>query len=128
MREHGFKVTTGYLGLPTAWRAEYTYGRGGRVVGINSGEQLISDSRTLFNEAQEMDALSGLGHACGHNLIAVSGCGVAVALKAVLEQSKTPGKIILLGTPGMRVRPLEPNCIYSLGGSRRKWRWQNTSS
>ncbi|THV05540.1 hypothetical protein K435DRAFT_647027 [Dendrothele bispora CBS 962.96] len=83
MRDHGFKVTTGYLGLPTAWRAEYTQGQGGRVVGINS----------------EMDALSGLGHACGHNLIAVSGCGVAVALKAALEQTNTPGKIILLGTP-----------------------------
>ncbi|KAF5350281.1 hypothetical protein D9758_007803 [Tetrapyrgos nigripes] len=83
MGEHGFEVTTGYLGLPTAWKAEYSYGSGGRVVGINS----------------EMDALSGLGHACGHNLIAVSGCGVAIALKAAMEQKNIPGKIVLLGTP-----------------------------
>ncbi|KAF9269181.1 amidohydrolase [Marasmius fiardii PR-910] len=87
MEDHGFKVSRQYLGLSTAWRAEYTHGKGGRVVGINS----------------EMDALSGLGHACGHNLIAISGCGVAIALKAALEATKTPGKIILLGTPAEEI-------------------------
>ncbi|EEB86938.1 hypothetical protein MPER_15934, partial [Moniliophthora perniciosa FA553] len=46
-----------------------------------------------------MDALEGIGHACGHNLIAVSGCGVAIALKTALERTNTAGKIILLGTP-----------------------------
>lgn len=47
-----------------------------------------------------MDALKGIGHACGHNLIAASGCGIAVALKVALETHDIPGKIILLGTPG----------------------------
>lgn len=37
MRRHKFHVTSGYLGLETAWRAEYSYGRGGKVIGINSG-------------------------------------------------------------------------------------------
>ncbi|KAF5338342.1 hypothetical protein D9611_012459 [Ephemerocybe angulata] len=83
MSGQGFLVTKHYLGLPTAWRAEFSYGSGGRVVGINS----------------EMDALRGLGHACGHNLIAVSGVGVALSLKAAMEAHRTPGKIILLGTP-----------------------------
>ncbi|KAI0079408.1 hypothetical protein K474DRAFT_1592196 [Panus rudis PR-1116 ss-1] len=81
--EHGFTVTKSYLGLSTAWRAEYSRGRSGRVIGINS----------------EMDALPGLGHACGHNLIAVSGIAVAIALRAVMEARDIPGKIILLGTP-----------------------------
>ncbi|KAJ8079541.1 hypothetical protein PM082_011128 [Marasmius tenuissimus] len=83
MEDHGFKVSRQYLGLSTAWRAEFSHGKGGRVLGVNS----------------EMDALLGLGHACGHNLIAVSGCGVAIILKAALEATNTPGKIILLGTP-----------------------------
>ncbi|KAL0577296.1 hypothetical protein V5O48_004689 [Marasmius crinis-equi] len=87
MEDHGFKVYRQYLGLSTAWRAEYSHGKGGRVVGVNS----------------EMDALLGLGHACGHNLIAASGCGVAIALKAALEATNTPGKIILLGTPAEEV-------------------------
>jgi metal-dependent amidase/aminoacylase/carboxypeptidase family protein len=85
MTNHGFKVTQHYLQLDTAWRAEYSQGRNGRVIGINS----------------EMDALPGLGHACGHNLIAISGVGVALALKAALQANPhIPGRIVLLGTPG----------------------------
>ncbi|KAJ7577107.1 hypothetical protein C8J56DRAFT_380072 [Mycena floridula] len=83
MSDNGFKVTRQYMGLETAWKAEFTHGKGGQVVGINS----------------EMDALEGLGHACGHNLIAVSGCGIALAIKAALEAHNISGKIILLGTP-----------------------------
>ena len=85
MADHGFKVTKHYLQLETAWRAEYSQGKNGRVLGINS----------------EMDALLGMGHACGHNLIAVSGVGVALALKAALRaHPRLSGKIVLLGTPG----------------------------
>lgn len=50
----------------------------------------------------EMDALPGIGHGCGHNLIAISGVGVALAIKAALQAHDIPGKVILLGTPGMR--------------------------
>jgi len=85
MASHGFKIKKHYLGLDTAWRAEYSQGRDGRVIGINA----------------EMDALPGMGHGCGHNLIAVSGVGVAIALKAALEaRPHAAGKVILLGTPG----------------------------
>lgn len=84
MAAQGFRVTKHYLGLSTAWRAEYTQGRGGRVIGINS----------------EMDALPAIGHGCGHNLIAISGVGVAIALKVALQaRPHTSGKIVLLGTP-----------------------------
>ncbi|KAJ7247632.1 hypothetical protein B0H12DRAFT_1124775 [Mycena haematopus] len=83
MASHGFTVTKNYLGLATAFRAEFTHGKGGRVLGINS----------------EYDALSRIGHGCGHNLIAWSGCGVALAVKAALEAHNIPGKVVLLGTP-----------------------------
>ncbi|KIK61710.1 hypothetical protein GYMLUDRAFT_42741 [Collybiopsis luxurians FD-317 M1] len=83
MSHYGFTVTSEYLGLETAWKAEYTHGAGGKVIGINS----------------EMDALPGMGHACGHNLIAASGCGIAIALKVAFETHNIPGKIVLLGTP-----------------------------
>lgn len=86
MAEHGFNVTKHYLGLETAWRAEFSQGTGGRVIGVNA----------------EMDALEGMGHACGHNLIAVGGVGIAVALKAALQaQQHVSGKVVLLGTPGV---------------------------
>lgn len=83
MSEHGFKVEKHYL-LPTAWLATYKHGSGGRTIGVNS----------------EMDALPGVGHACGHNLIAISGVAVACAMKVVLEQFNISATIQLLGTPG----------------------------
>ncbi|GJJ06039.1 hypothetical protein Clacol_000226 [Clathrus columnatus] len=84
MESSGFKVTRHYLGLETAWRAEFKHGTGGRVIGVNS----------------EMDALPGIGHACGHNLIAIVGVAISLGLKAVLTKHDIPGKIVLLGTPG----------------------------
>lgn len=71
--------------METAWVATYTHGKGGRVLGVNS----------------EMDALPGIGHACGHNLIGVSGVAVACAVKAAMGQLNIDGKVVLLGTPGM---------------------------
>lgn len=88
MSSRGFTVTRQYLGLATAWRAEYRCGaraRGrGRIVGVNA----------------EMDALPGIGHACGHNLIAMAGVAIALALRAALEKHDVPGTVVLLGTPG----------------------------
>lgn len=86
MASQGFEVTRSYAGLSTAWKAEYVHGKGGRVLGINS----------------EMDALPGIGHACGHNLIAAGGVGVALAAKAAMQKHGINGSIVLLGTPGTR--------------------------
>lgn len=85
MSSEGWEVTEHYLGLETAWRAEFSVGHGGRTLGVNS----------------EMDALPGIGHACGHNLIAMAGVGVALAVKTALEKHCVPGKVVLLGTPGV---------------------------
>ncbi|KAG1802068.1 uncharacterized protein HD556DRAFT_1438107 [Suillus plorans] len=82
MEKHGFTVIKNHH-LETAWVATYTHGRGGRVLGINS----------------EMDALPGIGHACGHNLVGISGVAVAVAAKAAMERLNIDGKVVLLGTP-----------------------------
>lgn len=84
LQEHGWDVTPHYL-LDTAWVAKFAHGKGGRTIGVNS----------------EMDALPGIGHACGHNLIAIAGVAVACAIRAVLEEWDVSGNIILLGTPGM---------------------------
>ncbi|KAJ8596036.1 hypothetical protein M405DRAFT_856773 [Rhizopogon salebrosus TDB-379] len=82
LEKHGFEVTRHHL-METAWVATYTHGKGGRVLGVNS----------------EMDALPGIGHACGHNLIGIAGVAVACAAKAAMEQLNIDGKVVLLGTP-----------------------------
>jgi amidohydrolase len=45
----------------------------------------------------EYDALPGIGHACGHNLIATSALGAALGLAAVRD--RLCGTVRLLGTP-----------------------------
>ena len=45
----------------------------------------------------EYDALPGLGHGCGHNTMAASGVGAAIALASVADE--LPGEIVFLGTP-----------------------------
>ncbi|KAF8511624.1 amidohydrolase [Hysterangium stoloniferum] len=83
MASQGFTVTPHYLGLETAWRASFKHGTGGPVLGVNS----------------EMDALPGIGHACGHNLIAIAGVGIALGVKAALVKHDIAGEVVLLGTP-----------------------------
>jgi amidohydrolase len=45
----------------------------------------------------EYDALPGLGHGCGHNTMAASGVGAAMALAAVRDA--WAGEVVFLGTP-----------------------------
>ncbi|WP_338833419.1 N-acetyldiaminopimelate deacetylase [Moorella humiferrea] len=76
----GFKITRPLCQLPTAFRAELEGGIGPRVA-------LIA----------EYDALPGLGHACGHNLIAAASLGAALALAETIKE--LGGTVVLLGTP-----------------------------
>ena len=45
----------------------------------------------------EYDALPGIGHACGHNVIAAAGLGAALALQPLM--SMLGGSLVVLGTP-----------------------------
>ena len=99
MASHGFSVTPHYLGLATAWRAEFTH-----RISEKNGKTQRQGSDRVIGVNSEMDALPNIGHACGHNLIAMSGAAVAVAIKAALEKHNIPGTIVLLGTPAEETR------------------------
>jgi amidohydrolase len=45
----------------------------------------------------EYDALPGIGHGCGHNLIAAAGLGAGIAAALVVEE--LGGRLVVLGTP-----------------------------
>ncbi len=66
-----------------------------------SFEATLNPSKTKDNPTvailAEYDALPGIGHACGHNIIATSALGATLGLKAVAHQ--LPGTIRLIGTP-----------------------------
>ena len=79
LEREGFLLERGIAGLPTAFRA--SFGDGGPVIAILA----------------EMDALPGIGHACGHNVIAAAAVGAAIALRHCLPASAA--RVIVLGTP-----------------------------
>ncbi|OGN94753.1 MAG: hypothetical protein A2Y89_01320 [Chloroflexi bacterium RBG_13_51_18] len=79
LQDNGFTVVKGVAGMPTAFRG--VYGKGKPVIAFLA----------------EYDALPGIGHACGHNLIATSAVAAGVAAKAAVD--KLGGSIIVYGTP-----------------------------
>ena len=83
LARHGVEAELGAHGVPTAFRAE---------VGDPAGPTIVI--------CAEYDALPGIGHACGHNVIAASGVGAFLALHEVMTSGDTPaGRVVLLGTP-----------------------------
>lgn len=79
LRGRDFDVRTGIADLPTAFEA--SFGSGDLVVGILA----------------EYDALPEIGHACGHNIIAVSAVGAGLALAPLADALGITVRVI--GTP-----------------------------
>lgn len=79
LEDEGFRVERGVAGMPTAFVAEY--GEGSPVIGILA----------------EYDALPGIGHGCGHNVICAAGVGAFLAAAPFVEI--LGGSIELIGTP-----------------------------
>ncbi len=83
LSERGFRVRRGVAGMETAFRAEFAFGKGRPAVAFLC----------------EMDALPGLGHACGHNIVGVASACAAAALASFGKGVFRAGKVIALGTP-----------------------------
>src|SRR5580700_9993112 len=77
---HSLPVQREAFGLKTAYVADF---------GKHSGPVIAVLS--------EYDALPGVGHACGHNIIATAGLGAAMALAKL--GANLPGRVRYLGTP-----------------------------
>ncbi|KAJ5771080.1 uncharacterized protein N7511_003131 [Penicillium nucicola] len=87
-----YTITRQAYNISTALQITYKQGHGGRIVAFNA----------------EYDALPGMGHACGHNLIATSSIAAFIAtvetMKALHQHNATSPaaagyEVRLLGTP-----------------------------
>ncbi|KAJ1916284.1 hypothetical protein GGI13_003434 [Coemansia sp. RSA 455] len=81
----GFEVQRNIAGLSTAFVSTYVSSAGAH--GLNIGF------------CSEYDALPGIGHGCGHNLIAISGVALFLATTRVMDKCRIPGTVKLYGTP-----------------------------
>jgi amidohydrolase len=81
LKTSGFEVETGIAGMETAFRATWSGSRPGPTIAILC----------------EYDALKGLGHACGHNLIGTAGMLAGWAVRQAFPD--LPGQLQVVGTP-----------------------------
>ena len=81
LQDANFEVNTAVAGHETSFYAQKDSGKPGPTIAYLA----------------EYDALPGLGHACGHNIIGVTSLAAAIALAENLEE--TGGKVVVLGTP-----------------------------
>lgn len=81
LERHGFEVQRGLAGVETAFVA--------RLAGKAAGPRVAL--------VAEYDALAGVGHGCGHNLIAAGAVGAALGLKALMPELE--GVLEVFGTP-----------------------------
>jgi amidohydrolase len=80
LNDAGYSIEDNLGGLDTAFRA--TCG---------------NDTHPTIAILAEYDALVGLGHACGHNLIAAAAIGAGKGIASVMDD--IPGRIQVIGTP-----------------------------
>ncbi|MBP2027950.1 amidohydrolase [Acetoanaerobium pronyense] len=100
LKNQGFNVEEKYLGIETAFRAEYGP-EGGMKIGYLC----------------EYDALPEIGHGCGHNSIAAMGVGAATSLKECADDLNL--RIVVYGTPaeetsGAKVEMVEKGAFDDL--------------
>lgn len=81
LEKHGFQVEYPYLGIDTAFRAVYKSKKEGPSIAYLS----------------EYDALPGIGHGCGHNLLGATDTGAGIVLSKLVDE--IGGAVVVLGTP-----------------------------
>jgi amidohydrolase len=83
LKSQGFEVRRDVSGMATAFIADAGSGEGG--------------PRVAF--VCEYDALRGLGHACGHNLIGTASAAAGISLVRALRESGIAGQVRVVGSP-----------------------------
>lgn len=83
LKKYGFDVEQPYLNMPTAFRATYDSNRPGKSMAFLS----------------EYDALPGIGHGCGHNLLGATSTGAGILAALMMQKHGAQGRVIVLGTP-----------------------------
>lgn len=81
LKENHFEIETDIAGHATGFIAAYEADKPGPAIGFLA----------------EYDALPGLGHACGHNIIGTASVLAGISLKQVID--RIGGKIVVLGCP-----------------------------
>lgn len=81
LKKYGFDVEESFLGFETAFKAKYVGDKPGPTIAY-----LV-----------EYDALPGIGHGCGHNILGATSTGAGIILRKLIDE--IGGKVYVLGSP-----------------------------
>lgn len=81
LKKYGFDVEENFSGVETGFKAVYKGKKEGLTVAYMA----------------EYDALPGIGHGCGHNLLGTVSTGAGIVLKEIIDE--IGGTVIVFGTP-----------------------------
>ena len=97
LQKHGFTVTRGIAGIPTAFTA--VYGSGTPSLGVLAEYDALSgfSQKAACSEKQSIPGMDS-AHGCGHNLFAGGSLAAVLAVKSYIEQTGK-GRITLFGCP-----------------------------
>jgi len=92
LRQHNFSVETGSGGLSTAFVAKFRQNNGSPTLGI-------------IVEYDALRGTKGAFHGDQHSAQGPVGLAAAVAISEYLARSRTPGSVVVYGTPGEEMMP-----------------------
>ena len=102
LRAHGIEPDVGVYGMETALRAELTgaVGNADSAGAVGNADNADSPAPAIAILA-EYDALPGIGHGCGHNVMAGNSVGAFLALHELERRrpGSVPGRVVLQTTP-----------------------------
>ncbi|WP_066498041.1 M20 family metallopeptidase [Abyssisolibacter fermentans] len=81
LSKYGFEIEDNYLDMQTAFKAVYNSNKKGPTIAYLA----------------EYDALPGIGHGCGHNILGTTSTGSGIVLSKLIDE--LGGKVIVFGTP-----------------------------
>ena len=98
LKNEGFSISVGEVGLKTGFRAEW--GSGKPVIGfLGEYDALAGLSQKAGVSVKEPLVTDGNGHGCGHNLLGVGALMGAVGFKHFLETEGKTGTVVFYGCP-----------------------------
>jgi len=92
LRQHNFSVETGSGGLSTAFVAKFRQNNGSPTLGV-------------ILEYDALRGTTGAFHGDQHSAQGPVGMAAAVAIAEYLARTKTPGSVVVYGTPGEEMMP-----------------------
>lgn len=96
LEKHGFKVTRGVAGMPTAWVAEWSYGSGKPAIGFITDIDGIPRASQKPGVAYHEPQIEGApGHGEGHNSGMAVNIVASIVLKDLMAKHKVNGSIRL---------------------------------